>query len=141
MSQDIPVQFRDSVRVNRPGQKVCEFLVPPGFSPVSWRPVFIQRHKIMCPFVSVFVQIGGISVVPILLELLSENTFGRELLLKTKRELENAIAPGLCSSNTNRNSTYRSIQLSCVIHPQIEPAVHSFNAYQPNGEAYELQYP
>lgn len=37
--------------------------------------------------------------------------------------------------------TDRSIQLSCVIHPQIEPAVHSFNAYQPNGEAYELQYP
>lgn len=31
-----------------------------------------------------FVEVGGISVVPVLLKLLPEDTFGCELLLKTK---------------------------------------------------------
>lgn len=38
----------------------------------------------MCPFGSVFVQVGGICVVPVLLKLLLEDTLGRELLLKPK---------------------------------------------------------
>lgn len=41
VSQDIPVQLWHTVGVHRPGQEVCKFLVPPGFSPVPWCPIFI----------------------------------------------------------------------------------------------------
>lgn len=41
VSQDIPVQLWHTVGVHRPGQEVCKFLVPPGFSPVPWCPVFV----------------------------------------------------------------------------------------------------
>lgn len=39
----------------------------------------------------------------------------------------------------SRDGTYRAIQLSFVIHPQIESTVHPSNAYQPNSKAYEFQ--
>lgn len=58
VSQDISVELGHTVGVNRPGQEVGEFLVPPGFSPVPWSPVFIQCHKITRPFVPVFVEVG-----------------------------------------------------------------------------------
>lgn len=35
--------------------------------------------------------------------------------------------------------TYRAIQLSFVIHPQIESTVHPSNAYQAHRQAYEFQ--
>lgn len=38
----------------------------------------------MRPFGSVFVQVGGVRVVPVLLKLLLEYTLSCELLLKTK---------------------------------------------------------
>lgn len=37
------------------------------------------------------------------------------------------------------NNTYRAIQLSFIVHAQIETTVHSSNAYQPNSKAYEFQ--
>lgn len=39
----------------------------------------------------------------------------------------------------SEDGTYRAEQLSFIGHPQIEPAVHSSNAYQANSNAYEFQ--
>lgn len=36
-------------------------------------------------------------------------------------------------------ATYRAVQLSFVIHPQIESTVHPSNAYQAHRQAYEFQ--
>lgn len=38
-----------------------------------------------------------------------------------------------------RRCTYRAIQLSFVVHPQVESTVHPSNAYQPDSKAYEFQ--
>lgn len=53
----------------------------PGFRPVPWRAILIQCHKVARPFVSVFVEVGGVCVIPVLLKLLPEDTFSCELLL------------------------------------------------------------
>lgn len=39
----------------------------------------------------------------------------------------------------SRDGTHRAIQLSFVIHPQIESTVHPSNAYQAHSKAYEFQ--
>lgn len=112
VSQDIPVQLWHAVRVHRPRQEVCKFLVPPGFSPIPWCPVFIQRHKIMCPFGSVFVQVGGICVVPVLLKLLLEHTLSRELFLKPKRTTSEKSSPILFHTEIETHT--HSNQISCL---------------------------
>lgn len=82
MTQDVPVQLWHPVGVHGPGQKVCEFLVPPGFSPVSGGPVFVQSHEVARPLVPVLVEVGGVGVVPVLLKLLPEDTFWSEFILE-----------------------------------------------------------
>lgn len=37
------------------------------------------------------------------------------------------------------SNTYRAVQLSLVIHPQVETTVHPSYAYQSDGQAYEFQ--
>ncbi len=43
------------------------------------------------------------------------------------------------ATRMSKDGTYGAIQLSFVVHPQIESAVHPSNAYQANSKAYEFQ--
>lgn len=43
------------------------------------------------------------------------------------------------ATGISKDGTYRPIQLSFVVHPQVESTVHPSNAYQPNSKAYEFQ--
>lgn len=58
------------------------------FSPSSFpgRAVLVQGHVVEASRVRVLVQSGRVGVVPVLLKLLPEHTFSRQLLLQDRKQ-------------------------------------------------------
>lgn len=86
MAQDLLVKLGYPLGVHGPGQEVRESLVPPRSGAVSGRAVFVERDEVVRAFLSVPVEVGGVSVVPVFLKLLPEDALGRQLLLQKERK-------------------------------------------------------
>lgn len=73
------------------GQKVSQLLV--FFSPAAFsrRAILVQSHIIVSSSVRVLVECGCIRVVPVLLELVTENTLCCQLLLQGSQKETKAL--------------------------------------------------
>lgn len=113
MLEQVSVSLGYLLYLDRSGQKVSQLLML--FSPAAFsrRSVLVQSHVIVSSSVRVLVECGCIRVVPVLLELLTENTLCCQLL--------------------------RPIEFTFLIHPQIKTSVHTSNAHQPDGQTDKLQ--
>lgn len=79
---------------------MSELLVSPRFCPFTRRAVLVESHEVSCSSLSMLVEIGRIRVVPVLLELLTEDTFCCEFLLRNKKHVSDIIHAII--KNTNR---------------------------------------
>lgn len=82
MSQGVLVKIRHAVRVDRSWEEVREALVPPGSSAISRRAIFVQSDEVVRASLAVSVEVRRIGVVPVLLEVFTENTLRRQLFLQ-----------------------------------------------------------
>lgn len=90
-TQYVPVQFRYSIRVDRPGQEVSKPLVSPRSRAISRRPIFVESNKVKRAFFSMPIDVGRVGVVPVFFKLLPKNTFRGELFLQGERKDEKFV--------------------------------------------------
>lgn len=99
MSQGVFVKLGHAVWVDRSWEEVREALVPPGSSTVSRSAIFVQSDEVVWPLLTVPVQVGRVGVVPVLLEVLMENTLCRQLFLQEIRRKVMRLATRLKDSD------------------------------------------
>lgn len=82
VSKHLFVKFWNFLRVYWSWKKVCEFLMPPWLCPITWCAILVESHKISWSPLAMLVEIRRVCVVPVLLKLLTKDTFCCEFLLR-----------------------------------------------------------
>lgn len=102
MLEQVSVSLGNIFDRDRSGQEVSQLLML--FSPAAFsrRAVLVQSHVIVSSSVRMFVECGCIRVVPVLLELLTEDTLCCQLLLQgSQKETKTLLIIWRCNIHYN----------------------------------------